>query len=311
MADYRITDLPAVVAASLLGGDVIEIVNLGTSKKCSLVSLFLSPTFDTNVRAIVAGEVAAGVPPSGAAGGDLNGTYPNPILDTTGVAAGSYGSGTNVPVISVDAKGRVLNLTTTPVSTSLVGAVRYDLAQTLTGGQQTQARSNIFAQIEDPNLNGLVGLTPNNSLALWDAVPGSVSFIDILAFIQNFIAATTPAIARGEIDAQRLHFIDDSRIDDADSPFTFDPAVDTELILIKATAAAVAITLPLISATNTGRKVTFKLRDATFTSTITCNVADLIDGAATHVLNVLNESVTLVASFDGGGDSEWVIIATT
>ena len=51
------------------------------------------------------------LPPSGSAGGDLTGTYPNPTLGTAGTA-GTYGSASLVPVITTDSKGRVTSVTT-------------------------------------------------------------------------------------------------------------------------------------------------------------------------------------------------------
>ena len=44
--------------------------------------------------------------PSGTAGGDLTGSYPNPSLNTSGVTAGIYGNATTVSQVTFDSKGR-------------------------------------------------------------------------------------------------------------------------------------------------------------------------------------------------------------
>lgn len=63
-------------------------------------------------------------PPTGAAGGDLTGTYPNPTLASIISAGGPTGSATVAPIITYDAKGRltaVSSATVTPAVGSLTG----------------------------------------------------------------------------------------------------------------------------------------------------------------------------------------------
>lgn len=75
---------------------------------------------DAKGRIIAASNVGlsggGGGSPSGPAGGDLVGTYPNPQLATSGVIAGSYGSSSQIPIVTFDTKGRATSATTVVVS---------------------------------------------------------------------------------------------------------------------------------------------------------------------------------------------------
>ena len=79
--------------------------------------------------------IPTSLPPNGAAGGMLAGTYPNPILTTSGVTAGTYGDASHYAELTVDGYGRITSasqasLPTIPTSLPPNGSAGGDLGGT-------------------------------------------------------------------------------------------------------------------------------------------------------------------------------------
>ena len=94
-------DLTGTYPNPLLG-NVVVAGTVGNSNNVGQV------TYDAKGRVTAASNVAIAFPaPSGPAGGDLTGSYPNPTLGATAVTAGSYGDSRRIPNFDVDSTGRL------------------------------------------------------------------------------------------------------------------------------------------------------------------------------------------------------------
>lgn len=124
-------------------------------------------------------------PPTGAAGGDLTGTYPNPTLATIISAGGPTGSATVAPIITYDAKGRltvVSSATITPAIGSVTG---------LGTGVATALGVNIGSAGAFVTFNGALGAPSSGTLTSATGLPISTGVSGLGTGIATALAVNT------------------------------------------------------------------------------------------------------------------------
>jgi hypothetical protein len=95
---------------ALFSGSYTDLSNKPALFSGSYADLTSKPSFAAVATSGAYSDITgapSSLPPSGAASGDLAGTYPAPTLAASGVSAGTYGDSTHVAQFTVDAKGRI------------------------------------------------------------------------------------------------------------------------------------------------------------------------------------------------------------
>jgi hypothetical protein len=165
-------------------------VTAGTYGDANNYSTF---SVDAQGRITTAGtqSLPSSLPPSGSAGGDLTGTYPNPDLTTTGVTAGSYGNASNYATYTVDAKGRLTSSGIQPLPTSLPpsGSAGGDLTGTYPNPDLTTTgvTAGTYPKV---TVDAKGRVTSGTTLSSFDIPSGSANYI------QNQTAANQVASFR-------------------------------------------------------------------------------------------------------------------
>jgi len=234
----KISNLPPAAIAN--DADVVPIVQGGVTKKAA-ISL-VRPTFGTGPTDACVGNdfrLSNSRPPSGTAGGDLTGSYPSPELTTTGVAALTYGSSSEVGQFTVDDKGRITTAAIVAISPSAIGAVSTSqLAANIATFLSTPTSANLAAALTDEVGIGSVvfasGVIGTGSVVLASGATGS----------GDAVLATTPTVQNPTING----YVEGVTSVTVASNYTISIAASTVIIVQLTSNTPCTFTMPALQA---------------------------------------------------------------